>query len=193
MKDHGFVEEREYASAKDIITKKNGQDKLFTIPCNMLVEEAIKILNKEGISQIPVQKNEEIVGSLTDSHILKQLIENPDLKKKEVSDLMDKPFPFVAEDTTLDVMSSMISKENQALLIRDSEKKIHIITQHDILMAMRGHWKLPWSEGEEILAPGDTGAVLPGLEYNVQPSMSGEASLFRVRNTDDPAGDTHWL
>ncbi|MEM7550249.1 MAG: cystathionine beta-synthase [Bacteroidota bacterium] len=136
MKDHGFVEEREYASAKDIITRKNGQDKLYTIPCDMLVEEAIKILNKEGISQIPVQKEEEIVGSLTDSHILKQLIENPDLKKKEVSDLMDEPFPFVAEDTTLDVMSSMITKENQALLIRDSERKIHIITQHDILMAM---------------------------------------------------------
>ena len=136
MKDHGFVEEREYASAKDIINHKNGADKLYTIPCNMLVEEAIQMLNNKGISQIPVQKEEEIVGSLTDSHILKQLIENPDLKKKEVSELMDKPFPFVAEDTTLDVMSSMINKENQALLIRDSNKKIHIITQHDILMAM---------------------------------------------------------
>ncbi|MEM7256406.1 MAG: cupin, partial [Pseudomonadota bacterium] len=65
--------------------------------------------------------------------------------------------------------------------------------RHDILMTMRGHWKIRWSEGEEILAPGDTCAVIPGLEYALMPSMSGEASLFRVRNTDDPAGATHWL
>ncbi len=65
--------------------------------------------------------------------------------------------------------------------------------RHDVLMAMHGHWKISWPEGEEILAPGDTCAVQPGMSYSLQPSMTGEASLFRVRNTDDPAGPTHWL
>ncbi len=65
--------------------------------------------------------------------------------------------------------------------------------RHDILMVMRGHWKLQWAAEEETLAPGDTCAIPPGCEYALQPSMSGEASLFRVRNTDDPAGPTHWL
>ncbi len=66
-------------------------------------------------------------------------------------------------------------------------------TRHDILMAMHGHWKLKWDQGEEILAPGDTCAIKPGMPYSLKPSMTGEASLFRVRNTDDPAGPTHWL
>ena len=65
--------------------------------------------------------------------------------------------------------------------------------RHDILMAMHGHWKITWSGGEDILAPGDTCAVPPGTGYSLMPSMTGEASLFRVRNTDDPAGPTHWL
>ena len=65
--------------------------------------------------------------------------------------------------------------------------------RHDILMAMHGHWKICWSGGEDILAPGDTCAVPPGTGYSIKPSMTGEASLFRVRNTDDPAGPTHWL
>ncbi len=55
-------------------------------------------------------------------------------------------------------------------------------------MVMRGHWKLSWAEGELTLAPGDTCAVPPGLTHQLAPTMSGEASLFRVRNTDDPAG-----
>ncbi|MGL4636611.1 MAG: cupin domain-containing protein [Beijerinckiaceae bacterium] len=62
--------------------------------------------------------------------------------------------------------------------------------RHEILMVMRGHWKLTWAGGEAVLAPGDTCAVPPNLKHSLAPSMTGEASLFRVRNTDDPAGPT---
>ena len=62
--------------------------------------------------------------------------------------------------------------------------------RHEIVMVMRGHWKLAWNGGEAFLAPGDTCAVPPGLSHSLAPSMTGEASLFRVRNTDDPAGPT---
>ena len=57
-------------------------------------------------------------------------------------------------------------------------------------MVMRGHWRLAWDGGETVLAPGDTCAVPPGLTHSLAPSMTGEASLYRVRNTDDPAGPT---
>jgi cystathionine beta-synthase len=49
---------------------------------------------------------------------------------------MDKPMQFVAMDTTLDVLTSMLNRNNKALLIRDEQEKVHIITQHDILKAM---------------------------------------------------------
>lgn len=62
--------------------------------------------------------------------------------------------------------------------------------QHQVLMVMRGHWKVEWDGGSEILAPGDTCAVPPGLAHSLAPSMSGEASLYRVIGTDDPAGPT---
>lgn len=62
--------------------------------------------------------------------------------------------------------------------------------RHEVLMVMRGHWHLKWDGGETILAPGDTAAVPPGLKHAVYPSMTGEASLYRVTNTADPAGAT---
>ena len=62
--------------------------------------------------------------------------------------------------------------------------------RHEILMVMRGHWDVEL-EGEQVtLAPGDVFAVPPGMTRKLAPAMSGEASLFRVRNTDDPAGPT---
>ena len=62
--------------------------------------------------------------------------------------------------------------------------------RHEVLMVMRGHWWLAWEGGAMTLAAGDVCAVPPSLSRTLEPSMSGEASLFRVRDTDDPAGPT---
>ena len=65
--------------------------------------------------------------------------------------------------------------------------------RHEVLMPMRGHWRLSWDGGATVLNPGDTMAVPPGIARSLTPSMTGEASLYRVRNTDDPAGLTRRL
>lgn len=59
-----------------------------------------------------------------------------------------------------------------------------------VLMPMRGHWRLTWDGGAAALNPGDTCLVPAGLAHSVAPSMSGEASLYQVLATDDPAGAT---
>lgn len=76
-------------------------------------------------------------------------------------------------------------------LTRGSEpEEMASIDQHEVLMPMRGHWRLTWPGGTTALNPGDTCAIPPGLAHSIAPSMTGEASLYRVRSTDDPAGAT---
>ena len=136
MKDHGFIEYRKFASAKDIIKNRDYSVELSTIDKNTNVGEAIVLMNEKGIDQIPVTENGSFVGSLIDSKVLKRLIENPDIKNQTVAEVMDPSFQFVSMNNTLDVLSSLISKENKALLVRDELQKVHIITQSDLLMAM---------------------------------------------------------
>jgi cystathionine beta-synthase len=136
MKDHGFLEERSFGTAKDIILGKNGKDSLFTISKTSKIGDAIKIMSREGIDQVPVVDGKEFVGSIAAAGLLEKIIENPSVKDDAVGNLMDQPMQFVAMDTTLDVLTSMLNRNNKALLIRDDHEKVHIITQHDILKAM---------------------------------------------------------
>lgn len=136
MKDHGYLEKREFATAQDILKARNGQNELVTVTSDTTVGEAIKILNNQGISQIPVVEDDAYVGSLTDSKLLHQLIDNPSMKTEPVSKIMDKPFQFISIHDTLDVLSSLIDKNNKALLVRDRLNQVHIITRADLLMAM---------------------------------------------------------
>jgi hypothetical protein len=47
-----------------------------------------------------------------------------------------------------------------------------------------------WEGGEAVLAPGDTMSVPENLMHTAVPSMTGEAALYHVVATDDPAGTT---
>ena len=65
--------------------------------------------------------------------------------------------------------------------------------RHEVLMVMRGRWRLSWEGGETILDSGDTCAVPPGVRRRLAPAAPGEASVYRVTATDDPAGPTRAL
>ena len=62
--------------------------------------------------------------------------------------------------------------------------------KHTVLMPVRGHWRLRFEGGETVLNPGDTCLMDPGQAHAITPSMTGEASLYRIIATDDPAGPT---
>ena len=138
MKDHGFLESRKFATAKDIIDHQNGTSKLITIAKDTSIADAILVLNKEGFSQLPVVDGDQFVGSITDTKILHTIIDTPEARNKPVEDYMDEPMPFVGEDNTVDVLSSLIDKD-KALLVRDNNQDVHIITNHDLLRAVAGN------------------------------------------------------
>lgn len=63
-------------------------------------------------------------------------------------------------------------------------------SQHEVLMPMRGHWRVTWDGGSTVLNPGDTMAIPPETPRAIAPSMTGEASLYVIRGTGDEAGPT---
>jgi quercetin dioxygenase-like cupin family protein len=78
------------------------------------------------------------------------------------------------------------------LLTRGSSTEaMHEHDRPSVLMPVKGHWKLIWegdAPGETTLAPGDTASVPADLLHTAYPSMEGEAALFHIVGTDDPAG-----
>ncbi|MDI1324826.1 MAG: cystathionine beta-synthase [Algoriphagus sp.] len=133
MRNHGFLEDRTFSTARDIIAHRSDYTLVATAKTDS-VREAIGMMNSKSISQIPVMENGEVVGSLTDNKLLARIIENPSLKDAQVADVMEASMKFVALDSTLDVLSSMVERE-KAVLVRDVQNQIHIITKHDILEA----------------------------------------------------------
>ena len=135
MQDHGYNESGISITALNIIQRRNGNDDLFTIDSSTSIGKAISLLSDKGIDQAPIVDNNHFVGSISDTKIFRKLIEDPNLKSSPIAEIMDPSFRFVASDNTIDVLSSFITKENKALLVRDGNK-VHIITQSDLLVSL---------------------------------------------------------
>ncbi|WP_299293079.1 cupin domain-containing protein [uncultured Tateyamaria sp.] len=77
------------------------------------------------------------------------------------------------------------------LITRSSASdEMHSHDRPSVLMPMRGHWRVTWEGGTTTLAPGDTMSVPENMPHSAVPSMTGEASLYHIVGTDDPAGPT---
>ena len=80
--------------------------------------------------------------------------------------------------------------EVEFLTRKSARDKPSAHSQAAVLMPMRGHWRVRWDGGASVINPGDTMSLPAGMAYSAVPSMTGEASLYRVTGTTDAAGPT---
>jgi len=136
MRDRGFLD-KEKARALDLI--KNHKDKtLVTVKEGHTISEAIAVLTKYNISQVPVTNEAgEYVGSLNDTELYTALIKNPKMGEDKVNSMMGKAYPFVEANATIEDVSKLIDKNNRAVLIKDAAGIAHIITVHDVIDSLK--------------------------------------------------------
>lgn len=136
LRERGFLQD-EKLTAKSILAKKEATE-IVTLDATKSVLEAINTIKSMNISQIPVTQQGMIVGKIAESDILSALLENPGLKSAPIAEIMTATFPFVDLNTSIDKISSLINKENSAVLVEDESGKIEIITQYDVINAISG-------------------------------------------------------
>lgn len=134
MRDRNFLEMTK-PKAIDLVANHKNQ-KLLTIDAADTIGNALSVLSKFNISQLPVVEGGNYIGSLNDNYLFNKLIENNDIKKQTVKSMMQPAFPIVGEQAPIEDVSKLITKDNNAVLLRDMGGNMHIITKHDIIEAV---------------------------------------------------------
>ena len=106
---------------------------MMTVRTEELVSHAIERMREYKISQIPVEDLNGFVGSVGESDLLRAFFADKDIANKPIKELMKASFPIVAASTTLDQISKLFTKENEAVLVDLGDEKHHIITKYDLI------------------------------------------------------------
>ena len=132
MMERGFLDVKTF---KDLISGR-GTKKLITLNPLQLVGEAIELMKKYDIENIPVMENGKNNGAISESGLFNYILNNPDIKLQTVHSVMEKAYPEVAFDTTVERLSNLITRENGAVLSRDESGAFHIVTKYDIIQSL---------------------------------------------------------
>jgi cystathionine beta-synthase len=133
MMERGYLDVKTF---KDLVNARNTKQKLVTIAPKHTVAEAVELMRKYDIEHIPVVNGNGIIGSISENGLFQKVFSNPDIKNESVESVMEHSFPIVDFDTPVERLSTLINKENGAVLSKDEAGNFHIVTKYDVIHAL---------------------------------------------------------
>jgi cystathionine beta-synthase len=135
MREKGFLEKSGMTARDLVATGLSGE--LCSIESNEPVEHAVTLMSEHDFSQISITREKRLIGSLNEAHLYDELLRNPEVKREPVDTIMQPAFPFVDVSTPVDLLSTMITPTNPAVLVRDFKTdKTFIITRSDVIRVL---------------------------------------------------------
>jgi cystathionine beta-synthase len=135
MREKGFLE-KSGLTARDLVAS-GVSGELLALEAHETVEDAVRLMGQHDFSQISITQQKRLVGSLNESHLYSELLRDPEVKKAPVETIMQPAFPFVDISTPVDLLATMITSANPAVLVRDFKtEKTFIITRSDVIRVL---------------------------------------------------------
>jgi cystathionine beta-synthase len=135
MREKGFLE-KSGMTARDLVAS-GVSGELRAIEADETVESAVRLMSQHDFSQISITRDRRLVGSLNEAHLYTELVRDPAVKGQPVETIMQPAFPFVDISTPVELLSTMITSANPAVLVRDFKTdKTFIITRSDVIRVL---------------------------------------------------------
>lgn len=132
MMERGFLEMETF---RDIISGREHKKLVVLEPSNT-VADAVALMKKYDIENIPVIKDGENAGAISESGLFDKILNNTDILSQPVEMVLEKPYPEVGFDTPVERLSMLINRENGAVLSKDELGTYHIVTKYDIIQSI---------------------------------------------------------
>ena len=144
MLEHGFAERRTPPpTVAELLRSKRIEETevpaLVTIAAHQKVGEAIDVMQRYSISQLPVVRDGElgsladVIGSLQDRDLLDRVFKNPDALHEDVAAAMQPPLAAVEADQSLDDVFATLTGRTNAVVVAEAGKPVGVLTRSDLL------------------------------------------------------------
>ena len=144
MLEHGFLERRgKLPTVDELLRSKRVEEaavpELVTISAHQKVGEAIDVMQRYSISQLPVVRDglveslTDVIGSLQDRDLLDRVFKNPDALHDDVANAMQPPLAAVDVDDPLDEIFATLTGRTNAVVVARGGRPVGVLTRSDLL------------------------------------------------------------
>jgi cystathionine beta-synthase len=138
MRQYGFVERPEVLTVAQVVGAKHGEiPPLVAVGAHERVRQAVDALQKYGISQAPVTRDDaddvtSLVGSIQERDLLERVFRDPDALQADVAEVMGPPLPLVEADDPIEAAFDRLQTAS-AVVVAQRGRTRGVITRADLL------------------------------------------------------------
>jgi cystathionine beta-synthase len=144
MLEHGFLERSAPAPTVAELLRAKGAEAaptpaLVTISAHQKVGEAIAVMQRYSISQLPVVRNgddaslADVIGSLQDRDLLERVFRDPDALHEDVANAMQPPLATIDSSASMNEIVSALTAGTNAVLVAHEGRPAGVVTRSDLL------------------------------------------------------------
>ncbi|MCP5102788.1 MAG: cystathionine beta-synthase [bacterium] len=133
MEENRFFDFEKLSLRKVLDTKPGKMPSMVSVGLNDSVHSALTKMKEHNIGQIPVIENGKSMGSIEEGPLMGKVLEDNALLNGPVKDVMDKSFPVVERDGTIEKVKLLLAKRIPAVLVEENGEIVGIITKSDLL------------------------------------------------------------
>ena len=136
MRERGYAESDVSLTAEDVVAAKHRSGKvreLILVRPHETIFHALRTMQEQDISQLPVLEETNIVGTIHEDQILNLALQGKDLEKLVIREVMSKPMPQVPCDAPVERVTFLLSHESPAVFVMMSEGRREILTKYDLM------------------------------------------------------------
>jgi cystathionine beta-synthase len=131
---NGFISEGARGpTVGDVLHAKQPLPPLIVVEEHAVVKEALDLLRKYEISQLPVMRDHEVIGGINDVAVMQAVFDHADILHKEVREVMGRAFPTLDVNERLDAAYKLLALANSAIVATDGGKAIGVLTRQDVI------------------------------------------------------------
>jgi cystathionine beta-synthase len=141
MRERGYADSPVAITAGEIVHAKNKSGKvreLIIARPYQTVFHALKTMQEQDISQIPVFEEALPIGTIYEDQILNLALQGKDLRKLVVREVMSKPLPVIPKSAPVERITHILSHDHPAVFVEMTETRMEILTKYDLMSIVAG-------------------------------------------------------
>ncbi len=111
---------------------------LISVESGEPLRRALTLIEQHDVSQLPVLRGGEVVGTLEEGEVLRTALASPASLEKRVDDFMAAPLPVVGAEEPAEAVAKLLASRNAAVLVREGGAVTGILTRYDMIQFIAG-------------------------------------------------------
>ena len=138
LRENQILDAERVSVAQLLEARNSGAPPLISVPPTATVRQALNLMSTYNVSQLPVLDGGDGVGAVAEPVLMARALEEPVTLDRPVQEVMDAPFPVVDADLPVERLTTLLSRETPAALVRREGKIAGIVTRYDVLHQLAG-------------------------------------------------------